>query len=618
MILRMSKKHLALFLALLLLLIPASPALGYYTGMASSVVVGQPDFTSGSANQGGSAAANTLSGSYQAIVVNGKLVVSEYENNRVLIFNNIPNTNNASAAVVIGQNNFTNTSANQGGSASASTLSNPNAMATDGTKLFLCDYSNNRLLIYNRLPTSNGAAADVVVGQPDLTTVSSGTTAAKLGSCFGVGYDTGTGKLGVSDYSNSRVLIWNSAPTSNGTSADVVVGQSLFTGGTANQGGSVAANTLNFPNNIQLVDGKLLVADTANRRILVYNQTPVVNNASADVVIGQSNFTSTAAYQGGTISGSGVKFTRAPYYDGRHLFISESTPRILVFNGIPTTNGASADMVIGQSSFTGAEEGTSATRINSSNYDAGFLSTYGNQLMYADAGNSRILIFNDIISTPQLSINLPLEKKDNTTLRVRGNIQLGDRPNYAMQWVKAEVNGQGLGFVTSLGGGRDNGSNLTLYDFFHDFTPGNTVNSDMNNYTLKLVASSFNADTTSLFYFLPFNFEYVRRSSLASVSNLNFSFYVNKNQIQKVKDNIDHFEIQTSTDSGKMWKKLTTNISNEKIDITTGQIYLTIPNTLTPGIKYLVKVNSISRSSNWEQSSNYLTYFVPLRKSTTK
>lgn len=444
MILRMSKRYLALFLALLLLLIPASPALGYNTGMSASVVVGQPNFTTGSANQGGSAAANTLSGSYQAIVVGGKLVVSEYENNRVLIFNNIPTTNNASASVVIGQNNFTSTSANQGGSASASTLSNPNAMATDGTKLFLCDYSNNRLLIYNRLPTTNGASADVVVGQPKMTTVSSGTSATKLSSCFGVGYDTGTGKLGVGDYNASRVLIWNSVPTSNGATADVVVGQSLFTGSTANQGGSAAANTLNFPNNVHLTDGKLLIADAANRRILVYNQTPTTNNASADVVIGQSNFTGTSEYQGGTISASGVKFTRAAYYDGRHLFVSESTPRILVFNGIPTTNGASADMVIGQSSFTGSEEGTSATRINASNYDAGYLSTYGNQMIYADAGNSRILIFNDIISTPQLNIITPLTILPGEKLRVKGDVQLGERTNtYALQWVKADVNGGG-------------------------------------------------------------------------------------------------------------------------------------------------------------------------------
>lgn len=182
----------------------------------------------------------------------------------------------------------------------------------------------------------------------------------------------------------------------------------------------------------------------------------------------------------------------------------------------------------------------------------------------------------------------------------------------------AEVNGQGLGYVTSLGGGRDNGDNLTLYDFFHEFNPTTGVGSDMNNYTLKLVASSFNADTTSLFYFLPFNFEYVRRSSTAAISNLNFSFFVNKSQIQKVKDNVDHFEIQTSTDSGKMWQQLSTNISTDKIDTNTGQVYTTIPNTHLPGIKYLVKIDSISRDSNWRQPSNPLTYFVPKKKVATK
>ena len=38
----------------------------------------------------------------------------------------------------------------------------------DGTKLFIADTRNNRVLIYNSIPTENNASADVVIGQPDM------------------------------------------------------------------------------------------------------------------------------------------------------------------------------------------------------------------------------------------------------------------------------------------------------------------------------------------------------------------------------------------------------------------------------------------------------------------
>src|SRR3989304_7771817 len=118
----------AFFLLLLISLslsFPASSVLAYYTNMNASLVVGQQNFTSGSANQGGSAAANTLQSPVSAVVTGSKLIMSESANNRVLIFNSIPTTNNASADVVIGQPDFTSNSTNQGGSAAANTLNSP-------------------------------------------------------------------------------------------------------------------------------------------------------------------------------------------------------------------------------------------------------------------------------------------------------------------------------------------------------------------------------------------------------------------------------------------------------------------------------------------------------------
>jgi len=46
-------------------------------------------------------------------------------------------------------------------------LNHPMGVATDGVRLFVADTCNNRVLIWNSIPTTNYAPADVVVGQPD-------------------------------------------------------------------------------------------------------------------------------------------------------------------------------------------------------------------------------------------------------------------------------------------------------------------------------------------------------------------------------------------------------------------------------------------------------------------
>ena len=43
----------------------------------------------------------------------------------------------------------------------------PRFALSDGTRLFVADGGNDRVLIYNTIPTQNAAAADVILGQPD-------------------------------------------------------------------------------------------------------------------------------------------------------------------------------------------------------------------------------------------------------------------------------------------------------------------------------------------------------------------------------------------------------------------------------------------------------------------
>jgi hypothetical protein len=141
--------------------------------------------------------------------------------------------------------------------------------------------NNCRVLIYNNIPTGNHASADVVVGQPDFTsnTANNGGLGANTLTDI-TGLTTAHGSLFVSDCSNHRVLIFNSIPVSNYASADAVLGQPNLTSGISNNGG-VSAASLNFPLGIRASGNKLWVADYSNTRVLQYDDSTPSNTPTA-------------------------------------------------------------------------------------------------------------------------------------------------------------------------------------------------------------------------------------------------------------------------------------------------------------------------------------------------
>ena len=44
-------------------------------------------------------------------------------------------------------------------------MSLPCGVFSNGTKLFITDWTYNRVLIYNTIPTTNGVAADIVIAR---------------------------------------------------------------------------------------------------------------------------------------------------------------------------------------------------------------------------------------------------------------------------------------------------------------------------------------------------------------------------------------------------------------------------------------------------------------------
>jgi len=236
-------------------------------------------------------------------------------------------------------------------------LSSPSGVAVDAEgHLYAADTSNHRVLAWAGAASfQNGAAAKLVLGQP----------AAQRSGQMGIGVkgfrfplglavDPVTGNLYVADYANNRVLRFPK-PFANPTRVepDAVYGQPDFNTFTANTGG-VTAQSMKLPRAIAIDrHGNLWVADSGNQRVLRFPaaslETP---RPAADLVIGQTNFTTNTANHGAPVSSSGLDAPSGLALDQQdNLFVADlNNRRVLKFTA-PSTNGPAAAVVFGQANF---------------------------------------------------------------------------------------------------------------------------------------------------------------------------------------------------------------------------------------------------------------------------
>jgi sugar lactone lactonase YvrE len=221
---------------------------------------------------------------------------------------------------------------------------------------------------------------------------------------MGIGVD-GAGNLYVADRGNSRLLVYYS-PFTTDTTADQVIGQPKFaTAGCSNPQPFVAsANSLCDPFAVSIDGaGNVYVADMANNRILEYD-TPLKTDGVADRVIGQSDFTKTAA-------GLGASGLNQPYdvtVDGSgNVYVADfRNNRVLEYDnplGSCSTCDTSADHVIGQPNFqsiiANAGKGVTAPSDQSLSSPIGVAVDLMGNLYVVDYANSRMLEFYSPLTT---------------------------------------------------------------------------------------------------------------------------------------------------------------------------------------------------------------------------
>lgn len=325
-----------------------------------------------------------------------RLLLVDRDAHRVLIWPALPRSASEQPTVVVGQQDFSSATADSGGSVSAYGLDNPHGVASDGTALVVSDVFNHRVLIWKNLPTQNRQPADIVLGQATFGSgaINSGGPTRGLHGPSAV-FVSG-GRLYVADTDNSRVLIWkNLATLGSGQQADLVLGQADFTSIGQNRNpvpgaAQPAANTLSGPFGVHADASHIYVSDTYNSRVLIWNTLDPANGQAADVVLGQPSFVVSGASP--TANNSAINDPMGLFaYNGQLYVADRQLHRIAAWTRIPTQLNAQIDAVLGQGDVnSGAPNagGLTASRLQA---PASILATEVG-IYIADTGNGRIVV----------------------------------------------------------------------------------------------------------------------------------------------------------------------------------------------------------------------------------
>ncbi len=516
------------------------------SGMEANLVLGQADFTSNSPNRGGAPAANSLSApTGLALDAAGSLYVADSYNHRLLKFG-APLAGGMDASLVLGQADFTANLPNRGAAPSAASLNEPHDVAVDAWgNVYAADYANHRLLEYNA-PSANGAGANRLFGQEAYTASapnSGGVSSASLYNPIGVALDA-WGNLYTADRLNHRLLRfaqpvppgapaaaalfpnviaaggpdftlqvdgsgfmanslvrWNGSPRpttflsfnklaaaisaadiqsgSSGSvtvftpapgggesaplaltlytraaydaTADLVFGQDNFSSSAKTSG----ASGLNQPVNLAFDEyDRLYVADTINNRVLRYSR-PFYNGQAADLVLGQGDFTATLANRGGAAPAANSLYQPlgVAVDAGGRLFVADSgNNRVLVYNP-PFTSGMPASVVIGHGDFTTQFSALGPTSLWK---PGGLALNASGQLIVADSNHNRVLVFNPPFTTHQAAAYLFGQSSFFIATPNMGSAQ----PSAASLWNPFLVAADGAGFYVS----DENNNRLLRFD----------------------------------------------------------------------------------------------------------------------------------------------------------
>ena len=335
-----------------------------------------------------------------------RVIAADTGNHRLLVWPDVPATDGADSAVVVGQPGPTAEGPQAGGRGPERGLHLPTGLARAEHLLLVADGWNHRIVGYDvaGLAAGDDPAPVWWLGQPDLssTTENAGgdVTGSSLYWPFGVLWHGG--RLWVADTGNRRVLGWNGLPSSPGTPADVVLGQPAPTARAENRGADVAADSFRWPHQLAVLadaDGEVLwVADAGNHRVLGW-RLPVDGDRPADLVLGQESFTASREFPHVPQGPARLRFPYAVTASGGDLVVADTANNRVLGWGTATAGfGAAAGVDLGQHGFDPAGENRwSADTPDSLCWPYGLSAApdarFGELLAVADSGNNRVVLW---------------------------------------------------------------------------------------------------------------------------------------------------------------------------------------------------------------------------------
>lgn len=306
------------------------------------------------------------------IATDGKhLLLADRNNNRVLIWNQLPDSNRP-PDLILGQ---ADDHSNNPGTGSHQ-MNWPVALSVGGGKLAVADSYNHRVLIWLTFPTQNGQAADLIMQ----TAGGEGQPLFRIEWPWGVWTD-GNRLAITSTMGQSAVLIWNSFPTQPGQPPDLTLtadGQFGTPRGITSDGHyllvgdhnprfepqpqqqlisqNVTFGWTSWPTSDRPADftldgwlqgsfneaGQLLMAPTTGNTISVWDEPPTATRPEPDWLLGGNN-----GYSFFSGDGSGVAMA-----SGRVYIALSNGNKIVGYNTMPTHASQLPDFAIGAPDIT--------------------------------------------------------------------------------------------------------------------------------------------------------------------------------------------------------------------------------------------------------------------------
>jgi hypothetical protein len=334
-------------------------------------------------------------GSYRGREV---LIGVDTGNHRILIWHERPTRDHQDCDVVLGQPDTTSEGPAAGGRSTRTGMFLPTGALLHEDMLIVADAWHHRVLVYADLPTGPNAEPDLVIGQDGLDAVEPNRggdcTDASLYWPFGIAVVAG--RFYVADTGNRRVLGWSGGvPTGPDVRPDLILGQPDAGHREENRGADAAADSFRWPHDLSGTSEQLLVADAGNHRVLGWCPQPA-QDGPARLVLGQSDFHTSTEWPYLPQRSATMRFPYAVDVDAGRLAVADTANnRVLLWDQVPGPDavGPGADVVLGQPDFAAAGENRWTSVAHDTLCWPYGLSLRADRLAVADSGNNRVMLW---------------------------------------------------------------------------------------------------------------------------------------------------------------------------------------------------------------------------------